>query len=90
MHVILALGTARAIISYDKFRELQQDQDCKDEAKRDNKIHMSPLQHSMGNTDTVMPEIQEKKKMVLPFEPLTLTFENVQYFVDTPLVSYSS
>ncbi|WOH13107.1 hypothetical protein DCAR_0832616 [Daucus carota subsp. sativus] len=70
-----SLGTARAIISYDKFRELQQDQDCKDEAKRDNKIHMSPQQHSMENTDT----------MVLPFEPLTLTFENVQYFVDTPL-----
>ncbi|KAK1380412.1 ABC-2 and Plant PDR ABC-type transporter family protein [Heracleum sosnowskyi] len=76
-------GTARAIISYDKLRELQQDQDCKDEAKRDNKIHMSPQLHSME--DTVIPEIQEPKKMVLPFEPLTLTFENVQYFVDTPL-----
>lgn len=25
--------------------------------------------------------------MVLPFEPVTLTFENVQYFVDTPKVN---
>lgn len=24
--------------------------------------------------------------MVLPFEPMTVTFENVQYFVDTPKV----
>lgn len=50
MHVMLALGTARAIISYDKLRELQQDQDCKDEAKRDNKIYMSPQLHSMEDT----------------------------------------
>ncbi|KAL8105525.1 hypothetical protein AgCh_029351 [Apium graveolens] len=76
-------GTARAIISYDKLRELQQDQDCKDEGKRDNRIHMSPQLHSMEYN--VVPEIQEPKKTVLPFEPLTLTFENVQYFVDTPL-----
>lgn len=44
---VLAPGTARAIICYDKLHELQQDQDCKDEAKRDNKIHMSPQLHSI-------------------------------------------
>ncbi|KAL8105524.1 hypothetical protein AgCh_029350 [Apium graveolens] len=76
-------GTARAIISHNKLRKLQQDQDCKDEAKRDNKIHMSPQLHSIE--DAVIPEIQEPKKKGLPFKPLTLTFENVQYFVDTPL-----
>lgn len=25
-------------------------------------------------------------KMVLPFEPLTLTFQNLQYYVETPMV----
>lgn len=29
-----------------------------------------------------------KKGMILPFQPLTMTFHNVNYFVDTPKVSF--
>lgn len=38
-------------------------------------------------TDPVIVEAGAKKKgMILPFQPLTMTFHNVNYFVDTPQV----
>ncbi|XP_059640099.1 pleiotropic drug resistance protein 3-like isoform X2 [Cornus florida] len=56
-------ATSRAIISYEKLCQLQQDEDF-----------------------FVTTSISEDAaRMVLPFEPMTLTFERVQYFVDTPL-----
>ena len=31
--------------------------------------------------------IVDTERMVLPFQPLTVAFKDVQYFVDTPMVS---
>jgi hypothetical protein len=33
-----------------------------------------------------VPSINLAGRMVLPFEPLVMTFKDVQYYVDTPLV----
>ena len=33
-------------------------------------------------------EGSKKKGMILPFEPLTMTFHNVNYFVDMPKVCF--
>lgn len=32
----------------------------------------------------------EKKGMILPFKPLTMTFHNVNYYVDMPKVTFTS
>lgn len=34
--------------------------------------------------------ISEKKGMILPFKPLTMTFHNVNYYVDMPKVNFTS
>lgn len=33
------------------------------------------------------PAMTKKKGMILPFQPLAMTFHNVKYFVDMPKVS---
>ncbi len=47
------------------------------------------VQETSVNVDDVQQEgeIQAQKGMILPFEPLSLTFHNVCYYVDMPKVS---
>ncbi|KAF9592637.1 hypothetical protein IFM89_016294 [Coptis chinensis] len=68
-------GTSRAIISYEKLSQLQEIEDCT------NSIHVKQKPH---NASQIAGE-PRKGRMVLPFEPLTVAFQNVQYFIDTPL-----
>ncbi|KAL5849942.1 hypothetical protein ACOSQ4_007955 [Xanthoceras sorbifolium] len=60
---------SRAIISKKRFSQLQGREDISNKAKLDN--------------ESTQAETREVGRMVLPFEPLTMTFKDVQYFVDT-------
>lgn len=53
--MMLAPGTARAIISYDKLHELQQDEDSKDDAKNESKlIARAPQLHYTGSAGEIL------------------------------------
>ncbi|KAK9991983.1 hypothetical protein SO802_026968 [Lithocarpus litseifolius] len=69
-------GKSRALISYEKHSQLQGKKDSHNNLNRD----QTPTGASPKTT--VEPR---KGKMILPFEPLTVTFHDVQYYVDTPL-----
>ncbi|XP_061986018.1 pleiotropic drug resistance protein 3-like [Populus nigra] len=68
-------GNSRAIISYERYYQLQGRKDGVDGFDKDKKLH-SANESSPG---------PKKGRMVLPFEPLVMTFKDVQYYVDTPL-----
>ncbi|TXG71484.1 hypothetical protein EZV62_000063 [Acer yangbiense] len=72
---ILALtffkGRSRAIISYEKYSQL-----------REGKYSSSGLDDERKPVEALLGS--KKGRMVLPFEPLTLTFQDVQYYVDVP------
>ncbi|XP_021291929.1 pleiotropic drug resistance protein 3-like [Herrania umbratica] len=63
-------GKSRAIISFDRYSQLHRKND-----DNDSKPTVDP-----GNV-----AVSKTGQMVLPFEPLTVTFQDVQYYVDTPL-----
>ncbi|XP_021290859.1 pleiotropic drug resistance protein 3-like, partial [Herrania umbratica] len=64
-------GKSRAIISSERYSQLQGLEDGRDSGS----IHKES--RSIAGT--------RKGKMVLPFEPLAVAFQDVQYYVDTPL-----
>ncbi|KAH7542900.1 hypothetical protein FEM48_Zijuj02G0124200 [Ziziphus jujuba var. spinosa] len=78
---ILALGFLKApsasgvIISHEKFSQLEKAEDSEGHALEKEELHPS----------RTLTELN-KGRMVLPFTPLTLVFEDVQYYVDTPLL----
>lgn len=45
-------------------------------------VHESKLNANSGKSDV------SKRGMILPFEPLIMTFHNVNYFVDMPKVLF--
>lgn len=49
-------------------------------------IQMQPIKSSNAANNS---NSTEKKGMVLPFQPLSLAFNHVNYYVDMPAVSYS-
>ncbi|KAJ4721730.1 Pleiotropic drug resistance transporter [Melia azedarach] len=64
---------SRAIISYKQLSSTQN-------AGHNNGIHLKQRpRSSLPNTES------SRGRVVLPFEPLTLTFQDVQYYIDTPL-----
>ncbi|KAK1591597.1 hypothetical protein Q3G72_010173 [Acer saccharum] len=69
-------GGSRAIISYEKYSQLQERNDGSSSSDEERKPTGTPLKNVTGS---------ERGRMVLPFEPLTLTFQDVQYYVDVPL-----
>ncbi|KAM3693822.1 hypothetical protein ACJW31_07G013300 [Castanea mollissima] len=69
-------GSSRAIISHEKLSEIRGSEDSHDGNHRDKKSRNNPP----------LTSIEPKKgRMVLPFTPLTVAFQDVQYYVDTPL-----
>ncbi|KAJ4706396.1 Pleiotropic drug resistance protein [Melia azedarach] len=82
--------TSRAIISYEKLPRTQNIEDLSDGTyeKENPKIDTSTT-HSESTKDiinlTFWAQCQSTGRMVLPFEPATITFQDVQYYVDTPL-----
>ncbi|KAK6233316.1 hypothetical protein SCA6_003389 [Theobroma cacao] len=68
-------GSSRIIISRDKLSKIQ-------------KVDfngVASVVKGVSHSDSSNKEPASKGRMVLPFEPLTLTFQDVQYYVDTPL-----
>ncbi|XVF32975.1 hypothetical protein REPUB_Repub17cG0128800 [Reevesia pubescens] len=63
-------GKSKAIVSHERFSYLEGKEDLNN-SKQENEL---PGVHVTA----------ESIRMVLPFEPVTLSFDNVHYFVDTP------
>ncbi|KAK6285958.1 hypothetical protein POUND7_012137 [Theobroma cacao] len=68
-------GSSRAIISHERFSYLKGKEDLTDRVQEKELPSVDSLK--------AVPETKTMG-MVLPFEPITISFENVQYFVDTP------
>ncbi|EXB80290.1 Pleiotropic drug resistance protein 3 [Morus notabilis] len=68
-------GRSRALISYERYTQLQGKQHGDD----------TDTKRAPSGASATVAEPKRKGWMVLPFEPLTLTFQDVQYYVDTPL-----
>ncbi|KAH7834517.1 hypothetical protein Vadar_016955 [Vaccinium darrowii] len=64
-----------AIISYEKVTQIQGSEDSTNGAKKEAKLKCYQKTASKPHKD----------RLVLPFEPLTLSFQDVQYYVETPL-----
>ncbi|XP_059437196.1 pleiotropic drug resistance protein 3-like [Corylus avellana] len=69
-------GSSRAIISHEKLSKIQGSEDSHHDAHVDKKSRNFPPHTNME---------PHKGRMVLPFTPLTVVFQEVQYYVDTPL-----
>uniref|UniRef100_A0A2N9EIA3 ABC transporter domain-containing protein n=1 Tax=Fagus sylvatica TaxID=28930 RepID=A0A2N9EIA3_FAGSY len=69
-------GKSRALISYEKHYQLQ--------GKKDGHNNFNRFQKPAGASPNTTLE-PRKGRMILPFEPLTVTFCDVQYYIDTPL-----
>ncbi|XP_057493789.1 pleiotropic drug resistance protein 3-like [Actinidia eriantha] len=72
---------SRAIISNEKLSQIQGSEDSysSNDAHIEKKSKDSPTNTSKGD------ESYFTGRLVLPFEPLTLVFQDVHYYVDTPL-----
>ncbi|KAJ8771739.1 hypothetical protein K2173_026916 [Erythroxylum novogranatense] len=71
-------GTHKLIISYEKLHQLQNDEGIN--GGRDIDKKPQPTTPSLTRATST-----ETARMALPFDPLILTFQNVQYSVETPL-----
>ncbi|XP_019255149.1 PREDICTED: pleiotropic drug resistance protein 3-like [Nicotiana attenuata] len=68
---------SRAIISMEKYSQIEGSGDSPDKA--------DAIENSKTtNPGTTMESHERAGRMVLPFEPLSLVFQDVQYYVDTP------
>ncbi|CAH8387142.1 unnamed protein product [Eruca vesicaria subsp. sativa] len=68
---LTAPTTSRSMISKDKLSELQ---GAKDSSVKKNKKGIDYIEETNNDSG----------KMVLPFKPLTITFQNLNYYVDVP------
>ncbi|KAK9035696.1 hypothetical protein V6N11_077729 [Hibiscus sabdariffa] len=68
-------GSSRAIISHERFSYLKAKEDSSDTAE----------EKELPSVNSLKAPAQTKVKgRVLPFKPITISFKDVQYFVDTP------
>ncbi|KAK1578736.1 hypothetical protein Q3G72_032753 [Acer saccharum] len=68
-------GSSRTVISHEQLSYLE---------GKDNLSNVTEGKELCSIDIIERPEETKTTGMVLPFEPITLTFENIQYFVDTP------
>ncbi|KAM3752301.1 hypothetical protein ACB098_03G007200 [Castanea mollissima] len=69
-------GSSHAVISHEKLSQIQGSEDSRDGSCLEKKSGNFPAQSSIE---------PNKGRMVLPFTPLTVVFQDVQYYVDIPL-----
>ena len=62
----------------------------KGEAPRLSRSHRSSTSHRPSDSDVEEVAVGVKRGMILPFEPLSISFDDVSYFVDMPSVSCTS
>ncbi|KAK8688309.1 hypothetical protein V6N13_087079 [Hibiscus sabdariffa] len=75
LSLLKPLGSSRAIISQERFSHLKAKEDLSNAAEEKE----LPIAASLK-----APAQTKVKGMVLPFKPLAISFEDVQYFVDIP------
>ncbi|XP_010515840.1 PREDICTED: ABC transporter G family member 37 isoform X2 [Camelina sativa] len=68
--------SSKAMISQEKLFELQGKEDSTGD---------SPVKHKTTGSPVKTNEDENTGKMVLPFKPLTVTFQDLNYFVDMPV-----
>ncbi|KAL5769502.1 hypothetical protein ACOSP7_013656 [Xanthoceras sorbifolium] len=68
-------GSSRAMISHETYSKIQGSEDSSEGE------HAGKKSRNSRNIN----EESSKDRMVLPFEPLAVAFQDVQYYVDTPL-----
>nr|XP_018683772.1 PREDICTED: ABC transporter G family member 41-like [Musa acuminata subsp. malaccensis] len=79
------VGVSRAIISLKKLSQIQGTENGEDTSHPNSESPAgSPVRSTLPKRTGKMANLSEK--MVLPFVPLAMTFQNVNYYVDTPLV----
>ncbi|KAK8574737.1 hypothetical protein V6N12_062421 [Hibiscus sabdariffa] len=66
-------GKSRTMISFERYAQLQ---------REDEKDSLQELKGTVKDLGNIAGPIT--RQMVLPFEPLTVTFQDVQYYLDTP------
>lgn len=76
LSLLKAPGTSAAIISREKLSQLQGLRDPGEDA------NSTTSSKSSGPRNDAVPI---KGNMVLPFQPLTMTFHSMRYYIDTPL-----
>ncbi|XP_043687310.1 pleiotropic drug resistance protein 3-like [Telopea speciosissima] len=67
-------GMSRAIISYEKLAQIQGKEGCNNGSVEEESTN--------GHHENVAEP--KRGRMVLPFVPLTMTFQNLHYYIDTP------
>ncbi|THU63952.1 hypothetical protein C4D60_Mb01t21280 [Musa balbisiana] len=83
------VGVSRAIISLKKLSQIQGTENGEDTSHPNSESPAgSPVRSTLPKRTGKMANLSEK--MVLPFVPLAMTFQNVNYYVDTPLFDIHS
>jgi hypothetical protein len=67
-------------------RSLAAIMNSKGDAPRLSKSHRSSTSHRPSDSDVEEVAVEVKRGMILPFEPLSISFDDVSYFVDMPAV----
>lgn len=65
-------------------RSLAAIMNSKGDAPRLSKSHRSSTSHRPSDSDVEEVAVEVKRGMILPFEPLSISFDDVSYFVDMP------
>ncbi|XVE89504.1 hypothetical protein DITRI_Ditri20bG0002000 [Diplodiscus trichospermus] len=68
-------GSSRALISHEKLSQIQAREDS----------YSGALEEEKSRSSAANMKESSKGNMILPFEPLTVAFQDLQYYVDTPL-----
>lgn len=71
------LGKRQAVISNAEFQEL--------ERKRRGETEVIQLREFLQHSGSLNGKAQTQRGMVLPFQPLSMSFSNINYYVDVPL-----
>jgi hypothetical protein len=94
MLFLAAFADSHGSMSKEEFAEMQANltgQAIENKGKKSRKQELE-LSHSVGQHSVTGSEDsgQGRKGMVLPFAPLSLTFNNIRYSVDMPEVNFLS
>eukprot|EP00253_Pinus_taeda_P008654 PITA_08654 len=72
-----------------KHRSVQLTSQRKSTERRDSLTSEDNSTHD-GEVSVTQVSAQDKKGMILPFQPLSMAFENINYYVDMPMCIYKS
>lgn len=83
-----AFNNQQAIIAEDKIQEDITDATANDNGKKtDTVLSVENISSSTGtNTDSEVNGVAPQRGMILPFTPLTMSFDSINYYVDMPSV----